>query len=111
MGSHAGGRGILSLRQPAYKQASHAHLARTDGRGARRFLLPAPRVLSRPGSLLTRGRLWLAIGDQGMDVLNRQAWIRLVEPDGSAVCRRRKVNELLEMLSAWRRRRALGEFE
>src|SRR4029077_16314602 len=46
-----------------------------------------------------------------MDVLNRQAWICLVEPNGSAARRRSKVNELLEVLSAWRGRRVLGEFE
>ena len=46
-----------------------------------------------------------------MDVLNRQTWIGLVEPDGSAARRRRKVNKLLEVHSAWRGRRVLGEFE
>src|SRR5260370_20245691 len=46
-----------------------------------------------------------------MDVLNRQAWICLVEPDRSAGRRRSKVNELLKVLSAWRGRRVLGEFE
>src|SRR5882757_8491144 len=46
-----------------------------------------------------------------MDVLNRKAWICLVEPDRSAVCARRKVNELLEVHSAWRGRRVLGELE
>src|SRR5438132_13041636 len=46
-----------------------------------------------------------------MDVLNRQAWICLVKPNGSATRRRSKVNELLEVLSAWRGRRVLGEFE
>src|SRR5205823_12961870 len=46
-----------------------------------------------------------------MDGLDRQAWIGRVEPDRSAVCPRRKVNELLKMLSAGRGRRILGEFE
>jgi hypothetical protein len=46
-----------------------------------------------------------------MDVLNRQAWICLVEPDWSATRRRSKVNKLLEVLSAWRGRWVLGEFE
>src|SRR6266849_8219911 len=46
-----------------------------------------------------------------MDVLNRQAWIGLVEPDRRAARRRRKVNELLKVFSAWRGRRVLGEFE
>src|SRR5258708_2022231 len=46
-----------------------------------------------------------------MDVLNRQARICLIEPDGSAVCPRREVNEFLKVLSTRRRRRALGEFE
>ena len=46
-----------------------------------------------------------------MNVLNRQAGIRLVEPDRSAIYRRSKVNELLQVFSAWRGRRVLGEFE
>ena len=46
-----------------------------------------------------------------MDVLNCQAWICLVESNGSAARPRRKVNELLEVLSAWRGRWVLGEFE
>src|SRR5271166_2087118 len=46
-----------------------------------------------------------------MDVLNRQAWICLVKPNGSAARRGSKVNELLEVLSARRGRRVLGEFE
>src|SRR6202012_5132748 len=45
------------------------------------------------------------------DVLYRQAWIRLIEPDGSTVCPRGKVDELLEVLSARRRWRAFGELE
>src|SRR5712672_127924 len=46
-----------------------------------------------------------------MDVLNRQTRISGVEPDRSAVRPRRKVNELLEVLSAWRGRRGGGELE
>src|SRR5262249_11745366 len=46
-----------------------------------------------------------------MDVLNRQAWICLVEPNRLAARRRSEVNELFEVLSAWRGRRVLGEFE
>src|ERR1700733_8968233 len=46
-----------------------------------------------------------------MDVLNRQARIRLVKPDGSAIRPSGEVNELLKMLSAGRRRRAFREFE
>src|SRR5882762_3947528 len=46
-----------------------------------------------------------------MDVLDTQAWIRLVEPDRSAIRSRCEVNELLEILSAGRRWRALGELE
>src|SRR6266480_5321688 len=58
-----------------------------------------------------RGWLRLAISNQGMNVLYRQSRISRVEPDGSAVRPRRKVNELLKVLSAGRRRRPLGEFE
>src|SRR6266404_5276047 len=46
-----------------------------------------------------------------MDVLNRQARICLIESDGSAVRRRRKVNELLEVLSARRGGRVLGKLK
>ena len=46
-----------------------------------------------------------------MDVLNRQPWIGLIEPDRSATCFRRKIYELLEVLSAWRGRRVLSELE
>ena len=46
-----------------------------------------------------------------MDVLNGKARICLVEPDGSPARRGGKVNELLEVLSARRGRRVLGEFE
>src|SRR5438128_3130 len=46
-----------------------------------------------------------------MDVLNRQAWICLIEPNRSATRRSSKVDKLLEVLSAWRGRRVLGEFE
>src|SRR5450432_3500114 len=46
-----------------------------------------------------------------MDVLNRKARICLIEPNRSAVCSRGKVNEFLQMLSAWRGRRVLSEFE
>src|SRR5260221_11846707 len=46
-----------------------------------------------------------------MDVLNRKTWIGLVEPDRSATCFRRKIYELLQVLSAWRGRRVLGELE
>src|SRR5882724_5366698 len=46
-----------------------------------------------------------------MDVLHRQAWIGLVEPDRSAIRRRCKVNELLKVLLAWRGWRVLGELE
>ena len=46
-----------------------------------------------------------------MDVLNRQAWICLVEPDRSVVGSPGEINELLEMFSAWRGRCALREFE
>jgi len=53
----------------------------------------------------------LAIGDQGMDVLNREAWICLVEPDRRAVRARCKVDELLEVFSARRWRWVLREFE
>jgi hypothetical protein len=55
--------------------------------------------------------LWPAIGDQGMDVLNRQAWIRLVEPYRLAARHRSKVNELLQVFSARGGGRVLGEFE
>ena len=40
-----------------------------------------------------------------------QAWISLVEPDRLSVRSRRKINELLQVLPAWRRRRILGELE
>ncbi len=46
-----------------------------------------------------------------MNVLHRQAWICLVEPNRLAVRRRSEINEFLEMLSAWGRRRVLGELE
>src|ERR1700730_5172297 len=46
-----------------------------------------------------------------MDVLNRQAWICLIEPDRSAARSSSKVNELLKVLSAWRGRRVLGELK
>src|SRR5258708_18946364 len=57
------------------------------------------------------GRWRFAVGNQGMDVLNRQTGIGLIEPDRGAVCPCRKVDELLKILSAWRRRRVLREFE
>src|SRR5436190_23102852 len=46
-----------------------------------------------------------------MDVLDRQTGISLVEADRSAVCPSSKVNELLKVLSAGRRRRILRELE
>src|SRR5260370_10310161 len=46
-----------------------------------------------------------------MNVLHRQTWIRLVEPDRSAVRSRREVNKLLKVLSAGRGWSALGELE
>src|SRR5205814_3132728 len=58
-----------------------------------------------------RGWLRFVIGDQGMNVLHRQSRVSRVEPDRSAVRPGRKVDELLKVLSAGRRRRALGEFE
>src|SRR6266436_3770073 len=58
-----------------------------------------------------RGRWRLAVGDQGMDVLNRQSRIILVKPDRGAVCASCKVNELLQIFSAWRGRRVLRELE
>src|SRR6266700_6653395 len=60
-------------------------------------------LTSRRLSLSGRDGLWLAVGDQGMDVLYRQSRIGLIEPDRSAICARCEVNELLEELSAWRR--------
>src|SRR6266478_3056302 len=68
-------------------------------------------LTSRRLSLSGRDRLWLAVGDQGMNVLNRQSRIGLIEPDRRAVCARCKVDELLEVFSARRGRRVLGEFE
>src|SRR6266478_4127864 len=68
-------------------------------------------LTSRRLSLSGRNRLWLAVGDQGMDVLNRQSWIGLVEADRGAVCAGCKVNEFLQMFSARRGRRVLGELE
>src|SRR5882724_8117133 len=68
-----------------------------------------PRLTGR--SRRFRGWLRLAIGDQGMNVLHRQSRVSRIEPDGSAVRPGRKVYELLKVLSARRRRRALGEFE
>src|SRR6267154_1007634 len=74
-------------------------------------------LLTHGGSRLTdrgrrfRGWLRFAIGDQRMNVLHRQSRISRIEPDGSAVRPGRKVDELLKVLSAGRRRRALGEFE
>src|SRR6266481_3423851 len=58
-----------------------------------------------------RGWLRFAIGDQGMNILHRQSRISRVEADGSAIRPGRKVDKLLKMFSAGRRRRALGEFE
>src|SRR5881398_2077520 len=57
------------------------------------------------------GWLRLAISNQGMNVLHRQSRISRVEPDGSAIRPGRKVDKLLKMFSAGRRRRALGKFE
>src|SRR6266850_6367415 len=48
-------------------------------------------------SVSGRDRLWLAVGDQGMDVLNRQPRIGLIEPDRSAVRACRKINEFLQV--------------
>src|SRR5438034_6691875 len=58
-----------------------------------------------------RGWLRFAIGDQGINVLHRQSRVSRVEPDGSAIRPGRKVDELLKMFSAGRRRRPLGKFE
>src|SRR5207248_6345905 len=74
-------------------------------------------ALTHGGSRLTgrshrfRGWLRLAISNQGVNVLHRKSRISRIEPDGSAVRSGRKVYELLKVLSAGRRRRALGEFE
>src|SRR6266704_706232 len=68
-------------------------------------------LTSRRLSLSGRDGLWLAVGDQGMDVLYRQSRIGLIKPDRTAVCARRKVKELLPVLSAWRWRWLLRELE
>jgi hypothetical protein len=53
----------------------------------------------------------LAIGDKGVNVLNAQARIRLVEADRRAVCSRCEVKKLLQVFSAGRRWRLYAEFE
>src|SRR5580658_1488791 len=60
--------------------------------------------------------LWLchysfAIGNQGVNVLNAQARIRLVKADRRSVCSRCEVNKLLQVFTAGRRRRVYAEFE
>src|SRR5271169_6214495 len=62
-------------------------------------------------SLSGHGRWRFAVGDQGVNILNREPRIRLVETDRGAVCASRKVNELLQVLAARRRRRVFGELE
>src|SRR6266446_8944606 len=57
------------------------------------------------------GRWRLAVGDQGTDVLNRQSRIILVKSDRGAVCPSCKVDEFLQIFSAWRGRRVLRELE
>src|SRR5271167_4937861 len=52
-----------------------------------------------------------AIGDQGVNVLNAQARIRLVEADRRSVCSRCEVNKLLQVFPAGRRWRVYAEFE
>ena len=59
--------------------------------------------LSRHGCDARRG---LAIGDQRMDVLNAQTWICLIEANRCPVRAGCEVDELLEVLPAWRRRRS-----
>src|SRR5216683_8062403 len=68
-------------------------------------------LISRLFSVSTRDGLRFAVGDQRVDVLDRQPRIRLIESDRSAARSRCEVNELLQVLSAWRRRRALGKPE
>src|SRR5207249_3917960 len=76
----------------------------------RRLYVPGLAHLA-PLSLSTRDGLRLAVGDQRVDVLDRKSPVGLIESDRSAACSRREVNELLQVFSARRRRRVLGEPE
>src|SRR5208337_1875063 len=53
----------------------------------------------------------LAIRDQRVNILDTETGIRLIEADRGAISSRRKVNELLKVLPARRRRRTLRELE
>src|SRR5450432_2115393 len=61
--------------------------------------------------MLAGSGLCLVIGDKCMNVLNAQTGIGLVKTNGRASGSRRKVDELLQVFPAWRRRRALREFK
>src|SRR5271170_2920532 len=56
-------------------------------------------------------RRGLAIGDQGVNVLNVQAGIGLIKADRFPVRTGREIDELLKVLSAWGGRCAFGELE
>lgn len=45
-------------------------------------------------------RLGFAVGDQGVNVLNGEAGISLIEPDWGPACRGREINEFLQVLLA-----------
>src|SRR5271156_6114088 len=74
-------------------------------------LLSWLKALLRQSVLGRRGRLRLTVGDQRVNILNAQARIRFIKPDGSAVRASCKVHELLEMFPYRRRWSALGELE
>src|SRR5258708_40197914 len=61
--------------------------------------------------LLMMCQFSFAVGDQGANVLNAQAWIRLVEADRCSVCSRCEINKFLQVLSAGRRGRVDAKFE
>jgi hypothetical protein len=68
--------------------------------GLVRFVVHVTVCISMSCPYSTGVRLCFAICDQGMNVLNRQPWIGLVEPNGSTVRRSSEINELLKVLSA-----------